>query len=384
MSARYGDLLADYPPGVDSRGGGLYAPAWAPAVPGLAALYCTNTAAFPNAVAFPADPLVNGNFEGAAGPPPNGWTAWHGTATREAGTRTGGGGSFVGQLAYDGANAGGMMYEVVLTANNTYVLNGWVRSVDGVSIPIVDTNVGGLAWNGTNSTSWQQIPTTTFTTLGTQFRLRCENLAAGRAVQFDDITITPRNTSQFTDLTGNGRHLLQATAASQPLWVASGAGGVLRFDGVADYLKTAAFTLNQPEHIFLLTKWTSVAGAPYILDGNAMNGMGLYDQAGATASVYAGKDLLRASTITGTWGIIDVLYNGAASAIGLNGGLATTGDAGTNNAGGITVCRYGGAAGGYGTADIAALAVYSRPLSELDRQRVVRWLQRQGRLLGVL
>ena len=60
--------------------------------------------------------------------------------------------------------------------------------------------------------------------------------------------------SQWDDQSGNARHLAMATAAYQPLWVASGINSLntINFDGTDDTLSIASLSQAQPIHIFMV------------------------------------------------------------------------------------------------------------------------------------
>ena len=64
------------------------------------------------------------------------------------------------------------------------------------------------------------------------------------------------------------RTLLQATGTNQPLWVSP---GTIRFDGIDNFLKTAAFTWKQPCFVYILVKLITKAFGAVILDGYISN-----------------------------------------------------------------------------------------------------------------
>ena len=71
--------------------------------------------------------------------------------------------------------------------------------------------------------------------------------------------------SSWGDKSGNGNDLVQATETNKPTW---NSNGVL-FDGVDNFMKAVAFTLIQPEFIYIVFKqvtWTSNAR---VFDGNS-------------------------------------------------------------------------------------------------------------------
>jgi hypothetical protein len=339
-------------------------------------LACGNTSENPNAVVFPADPLTNGEFTAWTGAAwnevPTGWSVVSpGTAANHI-TQ-----SPVGSLRIvsDGTYVG--LSQTVMTIGNTYAYEVGCSAVASGSVVLSGTaNYAVIDSPG--------VKTGTF--VADHASLIIKRGVAGD-VTIDYVRITPKNSSQLTDLSGNGRHLVQATAASQPLWVASGAGGVLRFDGTADRLKAAAFALNQPEHVFALIKGANNAANWYAFDGNTAASMALYHASGnAAGNLWAGAG--PTSSVAACWGsswaIADCLFNGAASAIGINGGVPVIGNTGAANAGGFTIGADGSAGGAmWSPIDAAAFIVFNRALPEGERQKVVRFLNRQKLMLGL-
>ncbi len=151
--------------------------------------------------------------------------------------------------------------------------------------------------------------------------------------------------SQWTDLSGGtGRNLTQATGALQPAYIVNAINGqpALRFSTAGTQnLATAAFTLNQAEAVWIVAKSITygTAGVKDIwMDGNTAGSMvigsvisGGYSISGGSAITYA------ASVANGVYAYIGNVYNGASSAIRVNGVQQATGNAGASNAGGITL-----------------------------------------------
>ena len=73
-----------------------------------------------------------------------------------------------------------------MTVGRTYRLTGWARG-DGAAIPLVGTGAASL-WSGTTSTVWQYFDLT-FIAGATDVWFYCNNLAAGRSVGFDDLSL---------------------------------------------------------------------------------------------------------------------------------------------------------------------------------------------------
>ena len=138
-----------------------------------------------------------------------------------------------------------------------------------------------------------------------------------------------------------GKNLLQDDGAKQPLWVAP---GTIRFDGVDDFLKSAAFTWNQPEFIYMLVKQITWTYTDRIFDGNGNQTAALY-QGNSTPKIIAyagGLSSENSNLFVDTWGIIRVLFNGANSKLQVNDTASIPGNFGTTNAGGFTLGSRGG------------------------------------------
>ena len=139
--------------------------------------------------------------------------------------------------------------------------------------------------------------------------------------------------SSWGDKSGNGNDLVQATETNKPTW---NSNGVL-FDGVDNFMKAVAFTLIQPEFIYIVFKqvtWTSNAR---VFDGNSGNS-GTLVQNGTTPNLnaYAGAFSTASTDLTlDTYGIVRVLFNGASSTFQVNDNAQTTGNFGAANMGGF-------------------------------------------------
>lgn len=74
--------------------------------------------------------------------------------------------------------------------------------------------------------------------------------------------------ASFTDLTGKGRHLPQATGASQPVNTAAQINGrnALVFDGVDDYLDLNPLVIPQPWELWMVYKRIAHVGGDFLLE----------------------------------------------------------------------------------------------------------------------
>lgn len=150
------------------------------------------------------------------------------------------------------------------------------------------------------------------------------------------ITVTGSGVSQWDDLSGNGRHLLQGTDAARP---ALQADGSVLFNGTSHYLKCSAFTLNQPTCVLMVVKQVSWTSGERLCDGNT-NDTGLLQQdtASPRVRVYAGVGDPYVTTLAvGSVGVLAAVYNSTSSSLRHNRNAALSGNGGTNNMGGFTL-----------------------------------------------
>lgn len=184
------------------------------------------------------------------------------------------------------------------------------------------------------------------------------------------------------DKSGNtGRDITQGTAISQPLLTISPLGNFVTFDGSNDYLKSSAFTLNQPETVYFVGSQVTWTSTDRLYDGNAGASMTLRQVIGTPQlGITAGSSVNGASLALSTNGIIVSVFNGASSAIRVNRTAAVTGDAGTlGNGGGFTL---GSANDGTLNANITAqeVLVYSGAHDKATQERVIAMLARNNRI----
>lgn len=181
--------------------------------------------------------------------------------------------------------------------------------------------------------------------------------------------------ANWSDLSGQGRDATQGTGAARPTYKVAILNGkpVVRFDGVDDYLKTSAFTLNQPTHVFIVLTLIAQAASAYYWDGNGQNLMAAYQRLQGLMTLYAGGNGPEKTFGNGSTHIVSALYNGSSSELRFEGGAATTGDVSTSNAGGITLGARGNVAV-FANIDVAEVLIYNRALAADERQKCERYL----------
>lgn len=228
----------------------------------------------------------------------------------------------------------------------------WVKGVHHQPLPITQAEYDALVGSGS-------IPVTA-------------NLAAH--FKFNTgIALNGSNVSQWDDASGNGRHLKQATATNQP---AKQADGSILFDGVDNFLKCDAFTLNQPETVYVLFKQVTWSNQESVFDGNAINtGRCLQNTTTPQIALYAGSGPVASNVelAVDTYGALAAVFNGASSVLQINSTSSAAGNAGAGNMGGFTL----GANGNNATPchiQVKEVAIYSVAHDEATRAQVIAYL----------
>ena len=251
-----------------------------------------------------SDVVVDGGFELAGLP---NWTpAGGGVLTRVAGTRTGGSGAFVANVAGNGGFIAPAVANIVIGSYAT--VSGWAKG-DGVALPIVMNAALTAMWTGTIANAWQQF-SLVYLQNGTKSPI-LYTLGAG-ATQWDDVSNVPfysyvKNLGSAGDiLVGDG-----ITPATMPTMLTPSVN-VRRgmASGAATYLRTSGALANDTYSImFVCNRTFDTAANKYLCD--ARNG-------GGTGYFYMTSG---GSTLTSSSGTI---YVGGQPSTTLPGGIITT------------------------------------------------------------
>ncbi len=187
------------------------------------------------------------------------------------------------------------------------------------------------------------------------------------------ITVTGSGVSQWDDQSGNGNHLLQGTDANRP---SEEVDGSILFNGTAHFLKAAAFTLVQPETIYILGKQVTWTADDRWIDGNA-NNTGVLQQAAPSPEIriFAGAFLGNISLTLDTDGIITSVFNSTSSVIQLNNDSPVTGDAGAANMGGFILGARGDGTTNFSNIQVKEALIYSEAHDAATRAQVIGYLQ---------
>lgn len=145
-------------------------------------------------------------------------------------------------------------------------------------------------------------------------------------------------------------------------------------DGVTQYLKSLAYTLNQPTTVIILCRQVSYTLSDTIFDGFVANGLMLKQQGGAGGILqYSGVELQNTTkTNIGTLDVITACYNNPNSFTKINTLAKVTGITGINNAGGFTLGANGNN-GNNSNLQIYDVVIYKEALSDAMINRVMAY-----------
>ena len=168
----------------------------------------------------------------------------------------------------------------------------------------------------------------------------------------------------WSDRSGQGNDLTQATAAKRPTYQTNEQNGlpVVRFDGTDDILGPASFTLTQPESIFMAFEQISYAHGNAFLDGTT-NWYMFFGQRGSSPVIQfydATFSEANSSLAMNSFGIVSIRFGtNSDTFIRVNGGNQTggAGDGGYNG-GGLTLGSDVAEAGN-SNIDVGELVVYN-------------------------
>lgn len=189
--------------------------------------------------------------------------------------------------------------------------------------------------------------------------------------------------NQWTDLSGNGNHAIQNTAAQKPTLTAPIASlnnkSALSFDGTNDNLRITNFTLAQPATVICLWNTTANNANQYVLDAAAStNRMILRYLSTSGISMFAGNSLGYSITAPFSFRVSGLMFNGNASNIYENNVIKGFGDAGSQTLTGLTIGgRQDLATNFYFRGQMAELIIYDRLLTPQEYMDVLAYLQQK-------
>jgi len=171
------------------------------------------------------------------------------------------------------------------------------------------------------------------------------------------------------------RDLYQGSSSKRPIYTGPNLNTRLSmlFDGSNDYLKSAPFSLSQPETVYLVGQQVTWSNGDSIFDGNANDSMEIFqDTTTPNITLYAGASVTNTRWILNINAILTAIFNSTSSLIRINRDFAVGGNAGTANGGGFTL---GAQAGGSLSGNIRAseVAIYSEAHNIVNQNLIISY-----------
>jgi len=186
------------------------------------------------------------------------------------------------------------------------------------------------------------------------------------------ITLNGTDVSTWSDQSGNGNHVSQATEAAQPVYNVSDANfnghASITFDNSDDYLSRATLVggaLAQPNTGFAVFKYANLTGFREVFDGVGSGNRHTLEGDGANLVVGAGTNATTDTAVT-TTSVCGVLFNGASTNSYLNGHAGAGGASGTDALNGLAVGVNLNLTGAFMDGEIAYIIMYDSALSAAD------------------
>lgn len=216
---------------------------------------------------------------------------------------------------------------------------------------------------------------------------------AGLAAWYDasnasSITLNGTTVSQWNDLSGNARHQLQATAASQPNYSATGLNGrgTISTTG-SQWMQADAFASSAAATVLLVWQINSNSGVPYVFQRGSVNDVHSFISNGGTAnnqmaarrgSGNEGRVAVAELGNSGIWRIATLVFTTTLSRI-FNGNTQGTDNTATVSAptGNKVLFLFGLNSATLYASGLAEMCYYDRELNATQQQSVRDYLSRK-------
>jgi hypothetical protein len=190
--------------------------------------------------------------------------------------------------------------------------------------------------------------------------------------------------SQWSDISGNAKHLTQATGSAQPLFVSAALNNraVIRTDGVNDSLVSPAMGFSGDQALTILAVFKQISGG-YNIGFSVTTAGGLYDNKwnhllGTAVNTTGVSTSFHLRTITKSAGVFN-----PNAVQRINAESATNTYSGTQAATYIpnfnvsTTFNIGSFWGSFGSLDVAEIVIYNRVLNATELAKVENYLKRK-------
>lgn len=183
----------------------------------------------------------------------------------------------------------------------------------------------------------------------------------------------------------SGTTLLDRSVNAATITINAGATIVTRTcvygDGADDFVKAAPYSQSQPVTGYLTGQQVSWTSGDVFMDGNAVTTGQLLQATGTPqVNISAGTSVAgNTNWVLQTGAVVTPLFNGASSALRVNRGTATTGNANTGTMNGLTLFASGTPAN-YANATVSELALYAAAHGADTQGRAIPFFGRANKI----
>lgn len=175
----------------------------------------------------------------------------------------------------------------------------------------------------------------------------------------------------WKDKTANLNHVLQATTTNKPTRQTAG----IRFDGIDNYLRcTFGASQAQANEVWMVADYNgSTSATSYLFGAIDTSNRAELGMATSKYVLLAGSSFSTSITPTNNKQIHQIIFNGASSALAINGGAASTGNPGAQAMTGLTLgARFD--LGAWGNVDIQEFLLFSSAPTADERTSLLSYL----------
>lgn len=241
--------------------------------------------------------------------------------------------------------------------------------------------------------SWSQLGTTVTGAASAGLHNSTAAFTIGGAVGFSEVFLGRILSAELAAYGGAVIARFAATEASHnatswvsstgETWTVNQSGGVpaqivgvgktsLLFDGSSDFMRAAAFPLNQPAAVYFVGKQITNTASDYIYDGAVTNTIALMQNGGtairARAPAQIANDVFPSLQARA---IITSVFNGPASSNRLNLGTPNTGDIGSSSGAGFELGATNGGSTGWANIEVHEIVIYAAAHAPTQQAAIV-------------
>ena len=187
------------------------------------------------------------------------------------------------------------------------------------------------------------------------------------------MTFNSTAVSEWRDKSGKNVVFTQATAVTQPTFVASSRNGksAINFPNATNVTGPSGFSFTQPTTWFVAFQAPTSSGGWSIFDGDG-NRQHVFGNSATEMRMFAGGAPVIATLTGSQWYVAVLIYNGASSTHRVSTLTASTVNAGSN---GISTPRVGANAGMRG--DLGEIGMFSRAITDSEAESVLKYLSKK-------